>query len=139
MIQPGSLMSIVKEPWRRNPGNSLIAFGDDSSAIRGRAGHGVHAEPSLASPSPLAELERVYHPTLTAETHNHPSGVSPYPGAATGTGGRIRDNQAVGRGGLVQVSGAAYCVGNLHLTGEHVWEADGHEPASQPRRRRSTS
>ena len=41
------------------------------------------------------------HPTLTAETHNHPSGVAPYPGAATGTGGRIRDNQVVGRGGLV--------------------------------------
>ena len=36
-IQPGSLMAIVKEPWRRNPVNSLIAFGDDSSAIRGQA------------------------------------------------------------------------------------------------------
>lgn len=125
--QPGSLMSIVKEPWRRRPGNSLIAFGDDSSAIRG--GPVTVLKPSRAGePSPLAEFERVYHPTLTAETHNHPSGVSPYPGAATGTGGRIRDNQAVGRGGLVQVSGAAYCVGNLHLTDEHVWEADGQRP-----------
>jgi phosphoribosylformylglycinamidine synthase len=124
-VQPGSLMSIVKEPWRRNPGNSLIAFGDDSSAIRGQPVTAfTPAEPG--SPSPLTQKNRIYHPTLTAETHNHPSGVSPYPGAATGTGGRIRDNQAVGRGGLVQVSGAAYCVGNLHLTGEHVWEADGH-------------
>ena len=124
-VQPGSLMSIVKEPWRRNPGNSLIAFSDDSSAIRGRPVTAfMPAEPG--SPSPLQEHQRIYHPTLTAETHNHPSGVAPYPGAATGTGGRIRDNQAVGRGGLVQVSGAAYCVGNLHLADEHVWEADGY-------------
>jgi phosphoribosylformylglycinamidine synthase len=123
-VQPGSLMSIVKEPWRRNPGNSLIAFGDDSSAISGGLVTAfTPAEPG--APSALETRPRVYHPTLTAETHNHPSGVAPYPGAATGTGGRIRDNQAVGRGGLVQVSGAAYCVGNLHLTDEHVWEADG--------------
>ncbi|HET7015958.1 MAG TPA: phosphoribosylformylglycinamidine synthase [Streptosporangiaceae bacterium] len=123
-VQPGSLMSIVKEPWRRNPGNSLIAFGDDSSAIRGQAITAfTPAHPGR--PSPLKQHRRIYHPTLTAETHNHPSGVAPYPGAATGTGGRIRDNQVVGRGGLVQVSGTAYCVGNLHLTDEHVWEADG--------------
>jgi phosphoribosylformylglycinamidine synthase len=70
------------------------------------------------------------HLTLTAETHNHPTGVAPYPGAATGVGGRIRDNQVVGRGGLVQVGGAAYCVGNLHLSDDHVWEADGHAPPS---------
>lgn len=116
-VQPGSLMAIVKEPWRRNPGNSLIAFGDDSSAIRG--GPITAFTPAVPGrPSPLREHQRIYHPTLTAETHNHPSGVAPYPGAATGTGGRIRDNQVVGRGGLVQVSGAAYCVGNLDL---HAW------------------
>ena len=120
-VQPGSLMSIVKEPWRRNPGNSLIAFGDDSSAIQGQLVTAfTPAEPG--APSALETRQRIYHPTLTAETHNHPSGVAPYPGAATGTGGRIRDNQAVGRGGLVQVSGTGYCVGNLHLTDEHAWE-----------------
>lgn len=128
--QADSLMSIVRRPWQRNPGNSVIAFHDDSSAIRGT--RIVALAPSRAGrPSPLAEVPRVYHPTLTAETHNHPSGVAPYPGAATGTGGRIRDNQAVGRGGLVQVGGAAYCVGNLHLTQDHVWEADGRtQPAN---------
>jgi phosphoribosylformylglycinamidine synthase len=123
--QADSLMSIVKEPWQRNPGNSLVAFHDDSSAIRGRR-ITVLAPSRAGDPSPLAEVQRVYHLTLTAETHNHPTGVAPYPGAATGSGGRIRDNQVVGRGGLVQVSGAAYCVGNLHLTDDHVWEADGY-------------
>jgi phosphoribosylformylglycinamidine synthase len=123
--QADSLMSIVKEPWRRNPGNSLIAFHDDSSAIKGRRVT-VLAPSRAGDASPLAEIPRIYHLTLTAETHNHPSGVAPYPGGATGTGGRIRDNQVVGRGGLVQVGGAAYCVGNLHLTDDHVWEADGY-------------
>jgi phosphoribosylformylglycinamidine synthase len=126
VAQAGSLMSIVKEPWRRNPGNSVIAFHDDSSAIQGRR-LTLLAPSRAGEPSPLAESHRLYHLTLTAETHNHPSGVAPYPGAATGTGGRIRDNQVVGRGGLVQVGGAAYCVGNLHLTGDHVWEADGYD------------
>ncbi len=129
VTQADSLMSIVKEPWRRNPGSSLIAFHDDSSAIQGRR-ITVLAPSRAGDPSPLAEVQRVYHLTLTAETHNHPTGVAPYPGAATGTGGRIRDNQVVGRGGLVQVAGAAYCVGNLHLTDDHVWEADGHTPPS---------
>ena len=62
---------------------------------------------------PVASRARRATPasTLTAETHNFPSGVAPYPGAATGTGGRIRDNQAVGRGGLV-------CAGRGLLRGQ---------------------
>ena len=60
---------------------------------------------------------------FTAETHNFPSGVAPFPGAETGTGGRIRDVQATGRGGLVIAGTAAYCVGNLQIPGyELPWE-----------------
>ena len=78
-------------------------------------------------PSPLVPTPVLLHPTLTAETHNFPSGVAPYPGAATGAGGRIRDNQAVGRGGLVCAGGAGYCTGNLHIPGYPLpWEEDGY-------------
>ena len=60
---------------------------------------------------------------LTAETHNFPSGVAPFPGAETGTGGRIRDTHATGRGSLVVAGTAAYCVGNLQIPGyELPWE-----------------
>jgi phosphoribosylformylglycinamidine synthase len=60
---------------------------------------------------------------FTAETHNFPSGVAPFPGAETGTGGRIRDVQATGRGGLVVAGTSAYCVGNLQIPGyELPWE-----------------
>lgn len=52
-----------------------------------------------------------------AETHNFPSGVAPFPGAETGTGGRIRDGHATGRGSLVVAGTAGYCVGNLRIPG----------------------
>jgi len=120
-----SLMKIVKAPWRANPNNSVIAFHDDSSAIEGRRVH-VMAPGRPGEASRFVIDDRTYHPTLTAETHNFPTGIAPYPGAATGTGGRIRDNQAVGRGGLVVASGVGYSVGNLHIPGyELPWEKDG--------------
>jgi phosphoribosylformylglycinamidine synthase len=56
-----------------------------------------------------------YDILFTAETHNFPSGVAPFPGAETGTGGRIRDTHATGRGSLVVAGTAAYCVGNLQI------------------------
>ena len=122
---PRTLMDIVKEPWRVNPGNSLLAFCDDSSALRG--GEVLVTIPeSVDRPSRFSLKRIVLHPTLTAETHNFPSGVAPFPGAETGTGGRIRDNQAVGRGGAVIAAGAAYCVGNLHIPHYDLpWEEDG--------------
>lgn len=52
---------------------------------------------------------------FTAETHNMPTAISPFSGATTGTGGRIRDVQAVGRGGHCVAGTAGYCVGNLNL------------------------
>ena len=121
-----SLMDIVREPHHVNPNNSIIAFHDDSSAIRGYS----IATLIPAHPGQVAEFllgHMFFNPTLTAETHNFPTGIAPYPGAATGTGGRIRDNQCVGRGGLIVASGVGICVGNLHIPGyELPWEADGH-------------
>ncbi|HTR44257.1 MAG TPA: phosphoribosylformylglycinamidine synthase, partial [Thermodesulfovibrionales bacterium] len=117
-----SLMEIIKEPYRRNPNNSVIAFGDNSSAIRGyRIKSIVPRKPG--SPSSFRKKDLTYHVIFTAETHNFPSGVAPFPGAETGTGGRIRDVQAVGRGGLVVAGTAAYCVGNLRMPGYRLpWE-----------------
>ena len=120
------LMDIVRQPLGASGPNSVIAFRDDSSAIRGRGGP-AHGRPSRSGRRPSRTTSVLLHPTLTAETHNFPSGVAPYPGAATGAGGRIRDNQAVGRGGLVCASGAAYCMGNLHIPGYPLpWEEDGY-------------
>lgn len=111
---PETLMQIVKEPYRRNPNNSVIAFKDNSSAIRGFNIRTIKPEKTFL-PSPYIQKELFYHLIFTAETHNFPSGVAPFPGAETGTGGRIRDIHATGRGGLVIAGTAAYCVGNLQI------------------------
>ena len=123
--QPASLLEMIQEPMRANPRNSAIAFRDNSSAI-----HGYRVETLLpsepGSPGPMA-ASRVDHDIIfTAETHNFPSGVAPFPGAETGTGGRIRDVHATGKGSLVVAGTAAYCVGNLRIPGyELPWEDDG--------------
>jgi phosphoribosylformylglycinamidine synthase len=73
----------------------------------------------------MAVSETTMHPILTAETHNFPSGVAPFPGAETGTGGRLRDVQATGRGAHSLAGVSAYCVGNLHIpTYTLPWEQD---------------
>ena len=65
--------------------------------------------------APLVERTRTLHALLTAETHNFPCAVAPFPGAETGAGGRLRDVQATGRGAHACAGVAGYCVGNLHL------------------------
>lgn len=111
---PLNLMDLIREPYKRNPNNSIIAFGDNSSAIRGYTVRSLIPH-NPGNASRFIEKELPYHIIFTAETHNFPSGVAPFPGAETGTGGRIRDVQAVGRGGLVIAGTAAYCVGNLNI------------------------
>jgi phosphoribosylformylglycinamidine synthase len=95
------------------PSNSVIAFHDNSSALAA-----PHPVPSLAPaapgrPSPFAVAPTLLHPILTAETHNFPCAVAPFPGAETGTGGRLRDVQATGRGAHTLAGVSAYCFGQL--------------------------
>jgi phosphoribosylformylglycinamidine synthase len=120
---PESLIALIQDPLEANPRNSVVAFRDNSSAIRGYPIRTVvPARPGEPSPFVAADLD--YHLIFTAETHNFPSGVAPFPGAETGTGGRIRDVHATGRGSLVVAGTAAYCVGNLRIPGyELPWES----------------
>ncbi|MHB8834460.1 MAG: phosphoribosylformylglycinamidine synthase [Candidatus Methylomirabilia bacterium] len=124
---PETLMEIVKSTLTANPANSVIAFKDNSSGIKGRDIETIFpAEPGV--PSSLVAQRARYHVIFTAETHNFPTGVAPFPGAETGTGGRIRDVQGTGRGGFVVAGTAAYCVANLHIPGyEQPWETPGLE------------
>jgi len=118
---PETLMRIVKAPLAANPANSVIAFRTTRARSRGTGSARSHRAPGPASR--FKETDVKYHLIFTAETHNFPSGVAPFPGAETGTGGRIRDVQATGRGGLVVAGTAAYCVGNLQIPGYRLpWE-----------------
>jgi phosphoribosylformylglycinamidine synthase len=119
---PDHLIGMIRQPLEANPNNSVIAFCDNSSAIRGHRVRTLHPA-SPGEPAPLVERELDEHILLTAETHNFPSGVAPFPGAETGTGGRLRDTHATGRGSLFTAGTAAYCVGNLRIPGyELPWE-----------------
>jgi phosphoribosylformylglycinamidine synthase len=119
---PHTLMDLIKQPLLKNPANSVIAFRDNSSAIRGYRISTLVPEYS-GNPSRFQDMNLSYSIIFTAETHNFPTGVAPFPGAETGTGGRIRDVHATGRGSLVIAGTAAYCVGNLRIPGYYLpWE-----------------
>jgi len=116
---PETLFQIVKDTWKRNKGNSVIGFKDNSSAIRG--GPVAPLLPVKAgSTGPLAPQPRDWDILLTAETHNFPCAVAPYPGAETGAGGRIRDTHATGTGSMMGASTAGYCIGNLQMDGYEI-------------------
>ncbi len=118
----GTLFDLVTDTLDANPKGSVIAFKDNSSVVQGpEIATIVPAEPG--GPSPFVAETATYHPLLTAETHNFPTGVAPFPGAETGTGGRIRDVQGTGQGGFVIAGTAGYCVGNLNIPGYDLkWE-----------------
>lgn len=119
---PEDLFTIVKDTWVKNRGNSVIGFKDNSSAIRG--GPVSPLLPlSAGTSSALMPQARDWDVLLTAETHNFPCAVAPYPGAETGAGGRIRDTHATGIGSIMGAATAGYCVGNLNMEGHKMeWE-----------------
>ncbi|KAK9844820.1 hypothetical protein WJX74_007244 [Apatococcus lobatus] len=124
---PDTLMDIVKAPWKANPSNSVVGFNDNSSAIRGTEIE-VLLPMTAGAPCPLLPQQRDWDILLTAETHNFPCAVAPFPGAETGAGGRIRDTHATGTGSIMGASTAGYCTGNLlmedhPLPGEDVSSA----------------
>ncbi|CAM9493571.1 unnamed protein product [Chrysoparadoxa australica] len=124
--QPSSLFKLVKDTLTEtNRGNSVIAFHDNSSAIHGAKCNTIVPE-TPGTYSSMVPREPVMHPILTAETHNFPSGVAPFPGAETGTGGRLRDVMATGRGARPIAGISSYCVGNLRIPGYiQPWEEAG--------------
>lgn len=119
---PVHLFDMVRQTLKENPGNSVIAFADNSSTIRGRTiPLLLPSKPGL--PSPFEVVHRDRDVLFTAETHNFPSGIAPFPGAETGAGGRIRDTAATGTGSLVIAGTAGYSVGNLSVPGvDAPWE-----------------
>ncbi len=130
IVKESTLFDLVTDTLDANPKGSVIAFKDNSSVI---AGYDIETimpqRPGVCSPFGPASVR--YNPLLTAETHNFPTGVAPFPGAETGTGGRIRDVQGTGKGGLVIAGTAGYCVGSLNIPGyELSWESDYPHPGN---------
>ncbi|XP_062308332.1 phosphoribosylformylglycinamidine synthase [Osmerus eperlanus] len=128
--QEGTLFSCIMNTQLHSNQNNIIKFCDNSSGITGVQVECVYPrDPSEASSYETRGSTR--HVIFTAETHNFPTGVAPFSGATTGTGGRIRDVQSAGRGGHVIAGTAGYCYGNLHIPGYSLpWEGEEEYPSS---------
>jgi phosphoribosylformylglycinamidine synthase len=117
--QPGSLFGRIKKSTEASPDGVLSAYSDNAAVIEGSVGGrffpregGVYAKTT----EPIHILAKV-------ETHNHPTAISPFPGAATGSGGEIRDEGATGRGSKPKAGVCGFAVSHLRLPGgERPWE-----------------
>nr|CAB3264793.1 phosphoribosylformylglycinamidine synthase-like [Phallusia mammillata] len=126
--KPRSLFELVTNTIEHSKKNNVIAFRDNGSAINGFEVDIISVK-NPGKPSAFKKSSQLQHITLTAETHNFPTGVAPFPGAATGTGGRQRDQHAIGRGAHVVAGTVGYCVGNLNLKNHQLpWEDKGTWP-----------
>lgn len=122
-----SLIDMVASTQKTSNNNNVIKFGDNSSAIKGFQ-HTILRPTNVRGPSQVIQKKTESDIIFTAETHNMPTAVAPFSGATTGTGGRIRDVQGVGRGGHTVAGTAGYSVGNLHIPGYDLpWEEKGWE------------
>lgn len=124
--QPKSLFKMIKNTFEQTPDFVLSAYKDNAAVMegsevgrffadRGEGRYDYHQEPA--------------HILMKVETHNHPTAISPWPGAATGSGGEIRDEGATGRGAKPKAGLVGFSVSNLRIPGfEQPWEEDFGKP-----------
>ena len=118
--QPLSLFKMIRQSTEHSPGGVLSAYHDNAAVIEGH--HATRFFPDPKSGVYRANEEDV-HILLKVETHNHPTAISPHPGAATGSGGEIRDEGATGRGSKPKAGLTGFSVSNLRLPGAiKPWE-----------------
>lgn len=121
-----SLFGMIKNTYKHSPENILSAYSDNAAVMSGHAATRFHANPS--NHQYQFDNEDV-HILMKVETHNHPTAISPFPGAATGSGGEIRDEGAVGRGGRPKAGLCGFSVSNLNLPGMlQAWEFEYGKP-----------
>ena len=129
--QPLSLFQMIKNTYKESPTDVLSAYKDNASVIVGfdtqrfypkqdaETGHHVYKYKSQAA-----------HILMKVETHNHPTAIAPFAGAATGSGGEIRDEGATGRGGKPKAGLTGFTVSNLNIPGfEQPWEDNYGKPS----------
>ena len=110
--QPRSLFQMIRNTNEVSGENVLSAYRDNAAVIRGGRGGRFFPEPDDAT---YGYHEEDIHVLLKVETHNHPTAISPWPGAATGSGGEIRDEGATGRGAKPKAGLSGFTVSNLNL------------------------
>ncbi|WP_206022215.1 phosphoribosylformylglycinamidine synthase [Billgrantia bachuensis] len=125
--QSHSLFKMIKNTYQASPDNVLSAYSDNAAVIEGVTAPRFFAAPltgKVAERAVYAAQREPIHILMKVETHNHPTAIAPYPGAATGAGGEIRDEGATGIGGKPKAGLTGFTVSNLRIP-EFVqpWEA----------------
>jgi phosphoribosylformylglycinamidine synthase len=124
--QPRSLFQMIRRSTEASPGGVLSAYKDNAAVIVGPEAGRFFADPATGR---YAAQREAVHLVMKVETHNHPTAISPFPGAATGSGGEIRDEGATGRGAKPKAGLVGFSVSNLRLPGAvQPWETDHGKP-----------
>ena len=127
--QPNTLFGMIRHTEKTSPQHTVVAYDDNAAVMEG---HRVQRWlPQGFTNAPLyGAREDIAHVLMKVETHNHPTAISPFPGAATGAGGEIRDEGATGRGARPKAGLTGFSVSNLHLPGtQEPWEQ---KPVGKP-------
>ncbi len=125
--QPHSLFAMIRETHRANHRGTLVAYADNAAILDGSQGSRFFASPDSRE---YGFVDEAVHIVCKVETHNHPTAISPYPGAATGSGGEIRDEGATGRGAKPKAGITGFSVSHLRLPGaRRPWEDDNCAPS----------
>jgi len=112
-VQPHSLFGMIRHTEKTSPQHTVVAYSDNASIMEG------HRVERFLAPSNGRDLPRyaqqtaTHHVLMKVETHNHPTAISPYPGASTGNGGEIRDEGATGRGSKPKAGLTGFTVSKL--------------------------
>ena len=125
--QQKSLFGMIKNTFELNPEGVLSAYKDNAAVIEGFTAGRFFPVPGS---NEYRAHEEPVHILMKVETHNHPTAIAPFPGAATGSGGEIRDEGATGIGGKPKAGLSGFTVSNLRIPGfTHDWEEDNGKPS----------
>jgi phosphoribosylformylglycinamidine synthase len=124
--QRHSLFGMIRHTTEQSPDQVLSAYRDNAAVIQGGEGRRFMPDPENGI---YGEHDEEIHLLMKVETHNHPTAIAPEPGAATGSGGEIRDEGATGRGSKPKAGLCGFSVSNLRIPGlERPWEQDHGRP-----------
>jgi phosphoribosylformylglycinamidine synthase len=123
--QERSMFQMIRHTEAVSPQGTVVAYHDNAAVMEGHAGVERWLPASFTNAPAYAARRETAHVLMKVETHNHPTAISPFPGAATGAGGEIRDEGATGRGARPKAGLTGFSVSNLHLDDRaEGWERD---------------
>jgi phosphoribosylformylglycinamidine synthase len=121
--QDKTLFAMIRNTHQLQPKGTIVAYSDNSSVIEGAEVSRFYPRGS-AQNHEYASSQEMTHTLMKVETHNHPTAISPFPGALTGAGGEIRDEGATGRGAKPKAGLTGFTVSNLMLPDSlQAWES----------------